>query len=54
MSISTKTSAPSMRRIWKTPTSGARWLWLAISLSLYALIFALFILIENSVRPSAR
>jgi cytochrome b561 len=48
MSISTKTSSrpaqdSSLRRIWKTPTSGARWLWLALSLSLYALIFALYL-----------
>lgn len=44
MSISTKTSSPQpMRRIWNTPTSGARWLWLALSLLLYALIFALYL-----------
>jgi hypothetical protein len=44
MSISTKTSAPQpMRRIWNTPASGARWLWLALSLLLYALIFALYL-----------
>jgi hypothetical protein len=49
MSILTKTSSPqpaqdsSLRRIWKTPTSGARWLWLALSLLLYALIFALYL-----------
>ena len=49
MSISTKTSAPQpaqnqvLRRIWKTPTSGARWLWLALSLLLYAVIFALYL-----------
>lgn len=44
MSISTKTSSPQpMRRIWNTPASGARWLWLALSLLLYALIFALYL-----------
>src|SRR5579872_1341448 len=44
MSISTKTSASqAVRRIWKTPTSGARWLWLALSLLLYALILALYL-----------
>ncbi len=44
MSISTKTSSPQpMRRIWNTPASGARWLWLALSLLLYALIFALYV-----------
>jgi len=32
-----------MRRIWNTPASGARWLWLALSLLLYALIFALYV-----------
>jgi len=48
MAISTKTSSPQpaqnqpLRRIWKTPTSGARWLWLALSLLLYAVIFALY------------
>lgn len=44
MSISTKTSSPQpMRRIWNTPTSGARWLWLALSLLLYTVIFALYL-----------
>ena len=44
MGISTKTSASqAVRRIWKTPTSGARWLWLALSLLLYALILALYL-----------
>jgi hypothetical protein len=44
MSISTKTSSPQpMRRIWNTPASGARWLWLALSLLLYALVFALYL-----------
>jgi hypothetical protein len=47
MSISTKPSspqaAPPMRRIWNTPTSGSRWLWLAVSLLLYAVIFALYL-----------
>ncbi len=48
MSISTKASSPQsaqnqpVRRIWKTPTSGARWLWLALSLLLYVIIFALY------------
>lgn len=48
MSISVKKASQQpqqsqpMRRIWKTPTSGARWLWLALSLLLYAIIFALF------------
>ena len=46
MSISSKTSAhnSTLRRIWKTPTSGARWLWLALSLLLYALIFAIYLI----------
>ena len=46
MSISTKTSAQNstIRRIWKTPTSGARWLWLAFSLLLYVLIFAIYLI----------
>jgi hypothetical protein len=45
MSISTNSAAQNqpMRRIWKTPTSGARWLWLALSLLLYAIIFALYL-----------
>jgi hypothetical protein len=49
MSISTKTAStqpaqqPPMRRIWKTPASVARWLWLALSLLLYAIIFALYL-----------
>ncbi len=32
-----------LRRVWKTPTSGARWLWLGLSLLLYAIILALYI-----------
>jgi len=49
MSISVKRASQQpaqnqpMRRIWKTPTSGARWLWLSLSLLLYAIIFALYI-----------
>jgi hypothetical protein len=49
MSISVKRASQRpaqsqpMRRIWKTPTSGARWLWLALSLLLYAIIFVLYI-----------
>ncbi len=50
MSISVKRASQQpeqsqpMRRIWKTPTSGARWLWLALSLLLYAIILALYII----------
>ena len=49
MSISVKKASQQpaqsqpMRRIWKTPTSGARWLWLTLSLLLYAIIFALYV-----------
>jgi membrane protease YdiL (CAAX protease family) len=49
MSISVKGASQQpaqgqpMRRIWKTPTSGARWLWLGFSLLLYVIIFALYI-----------
>ncbi len=49
MSISVKRASQQpaqsrpLRRVWKTPTSGARWLWLALSLLLYAIIFALYI-----------
>src|ERR1700688_2571202 len=49
MSIATKTSSPQpaqkqgLRRIWKTPTSGARWLWLVLALVLFAGIFALYL-----------
>jgi cytochrome b561 len=49
MSILTKTTGQSpaqnqpMRRIWKAPTSGARWLWLSFSLLLYLLLFALYL-----------
>ena len=49
MSISVK-KAPQqlaqnqpMRRIWKTPASGARWLWLSLSLLFYLVIVALYI-----------
>src|SRR5579863_2124225 len=50
MSITTNASSPqaaqkrSLRRIWKTPASGARWLWLALSALLYAVLLALFVM----------
>jgi hypothetical protein len=40
MSVATKTTA---RRIWKVPTSKARWYWLAASLILYAAIYAWYL-----------
>jgi heme/copper-type cytochrome/quinol oxidase subunit 3 len=49
MSIAAKTSSPQpaqkqgLRRIWKTPTSGARWFWLVLALVLFAGIFALYL-----------
>ena len=49
MSISVKRASQQpvqsqpLRRIWKTPASGARWLWLGLSLLLYAIILALYI-----------
>lgn len=58
MSIATKASAPLpprqpsskhnqqqvLRSAWKTPTSWARWFWLALALLLYAVIFVLYLL----------
>ncbi len=43
MSLSTKSASASQRRIWKAPTSRARWYWLAGSLIFYALIVAWYI-----------
>lgn len=46
MSLATKSSSPlpaqkqALRRIWKSPTSPARWWWLALSIILYAIILA--------------
>ena len=35
MSVTTKPSPSSRRRLWKAPTSPARWLWLLFSIALY-------------------
>jgi hypothetical protein len=34
---------PTVRRIWKAPTSNARWLWLGVSLVLFAIILVWYI-----------
>jgi hypothetical protein len=43
MSLSTKPAPASQRRIWKAPTSKAKWYWLIASVILYALIVVWYI-----------
>src|SRR5574340_363227 len=47
MSIATNTpqtaQQQALRRLWNSPASGAKWLWLALSLLLYAVIFVLYL-----------
>jgi hypothetical protein len=43
MSLSTKPASPSQKRIWKAPTSNARWYWLAASAVLFIVIAILYV-----------
>jgi hypothetical protein len=43
MSVATKPSAQTSRRIWKAPTTNARWIWLILSILLYGSILAVYL-----------
>ena len=43
MSIATKPSIQAPRRIWKAPTTKARWIWLILSILLYGSILAVYL-----------
>src|SRR5215467_9066191 len=44
MALATKPSLRAQRRIWKAPTTNARWIWLIISILLYALVYAVYLI----------
>ena len=44
MSVATKSSTQTPRRIWKAPTSKAWWIWLALSILLYGSILAVYLI----------
>ena len=52
MAIATKSQQRPMRRVWKAPTSRAFWLWLSVSIVLYAGIYAWY-LIALKTQPFA-
>ncbi len=43
MALATKPPLPVQRRIWKAPTTQARWIWLVVSLLLYGSVYAVYI-----------
>lgn len=43
MSIATKPPVSASRRIWKAPTTNARWVWLILSILLYGAILAIYL-----------
>ena len=43
MALATKPTLPVQRRIWRAPISHARWLWLVVSLLLYVIVYAVYI-----------
>ncbi len=43
MALATKPSLPTQRRIWKAPTTNARWLWLIGSILLYVIVYAVYL-----------
>jgi hypothetical protein len=43
MALATKPSLPTQRRIWKAPTTNSRWLWLIVSIFLYVIVFAVYL-----------
>src|SRR5436305_8952684 len=60
MSLATKrlsvqqSAQSSLRRIWRAPTSNARWLWLAISVVLFLMILVwYFVALKTQQFPSA-
>src|SRR5216683_1627955 len=51
MALATKPSLPAQRRVWKAPITKAWWIWLAVSLLLYGIVYALY-LIAIKTQPS--
>ncbi len=43
MALATKPSSPAQRRVWKAPTTNARWLWLIVSIVLYVIVYAVYL-----------
>ena len=52
MSVATKPSLQASRRIWKAPTTKARWLWLILSILLYGSVLTLY-LVAIKTQPFA-
>ena len=52
MSIATKPSVQPQRRLWKAPTTQARWFWLTFSILLYGSVLALY-LVAIKTQPFA-
>ncbi len=48
MALATKQPSPAQRRVWKAPTTRARWTWLAISLLIYGVVFAVYLVAINT------
>jgi ABC-type multidrug transport system fused ATPase/permease subunit len=44
MALATKPSLPVQRRVWKAPITKAWWIWLAVSLLLYVIVFAVYLI----------
>ncbi len=43
MVLATKPSLQTQRRIWKAPTTNARWFWLIVSIILYAIVYVVYL-----------
>lgn len=49
--LSQKQQEQALRRIWKSPTSLMRWLWLAVSLGIYLVLLGWYILAARGQQP---
>ena len=43
MALATKPSLPAQRRVWKAPITKACWIWLAVSILLYGIVYAVYL-----------
>lgn len=43
MALATKPSLPAQRRVWKAPLTKACWIWLAVSILLYGIVYAVYL-----------
>jgi len=50
MSVATQPSVQAPKRIWKAPTTQARWLWLILSMLLYGSVLAWYLVAINTQR----